>query len=104
MFIEGVAKLRLKQHKGLQDINRALAVDRTIFQAYLMRAAYYGVRKQVQFTSCYQFYDFTSCDLYYDKSYNDLDLVFATLFDLNTYEVAEENHVRRFHVSELWSL
>lgn len=43
----GVAKLRLKQHKGIQDVNRALAIDRTIFQAYLTRAAYYGVRKQV---------------------------------------------------------
>ncbi|XP_067933193.1 uncharacterized protein [Watersipora subatra] len=45
-YQRGVAKLRLKQHKGLQDINRALAIDRTIFQAYLTRAAYYGVRKQ----------------------------------------------------------
>jgi len=49
LIIEGVAKLRLKQHKGLQDINRALAIDRTIFQAYLTRAAYYGVRKQVRY-------------------------------------------------------
>lgn len=54
LSISGVAKLRLKQHKGLQDVNRALAIDRTIFQAYLTRAAYYGARKQVNSLSCLQ--------------------------------------------------
>lgn len=46
-LISGVTKLRLKQSKGIQDINRALALDRTIFQAYLTRASYYGARGQV---------------------------------------------------------
>lgn len=56
-FQRGVAKLRLNQ-RGIQDINKALAIDRRIFQAYLTRAAYYGMKKQVSelgFPSCLSF-------------------------------------------------
>ncbi|CAH1776552.1 unnamed protein product [Owenia fusiformis] len=45
-YQRGLSRMRLKQAKGIQDFNRALALDPKIFQAYLSRAAYYGLRGQ----------------------------------------------------------
>ncbi|XP_074650504.1 uncharacterized protein LOC141905524 isoform X2 [Tubulanus polymorphus] len=45
-YQRGLMKMKLKQSKGIQDFNRALAIDPTIFQAYLSRAAYYGMKGQ----------------------------------------------------------
>ncbi|XP_064636762.1 uncharacterized protein LOC135493378 isoform X2 [Lineus longissimus] len=43
-YQRGLVKMKLKQSKGIQDFNKALAIDPKIFQAYLSRAAYYGMR------------------------------------------------------------
>ncbi|XP_078601975.1 uncharacterized protein LOC144876496 isoform X1 [Branchiostoma floridae x Branchiostoma japonicum] len=43
-YQRGLTRLRLKQSKGIQDFNRALALDPYIFQAFLSRAAYYGMK------------------------------------------------------------
>ncbi|XP_023933182.1 tetratricopeptide repeat protein 6-like [Lingula anatina] len=45
-YQRGLSRIRLKQGKGIQDFNRALALDPKIFQVYLSRAAYYGLRGQ----------------------------------------------------------
>ncbi|XP_060594169.1 uncharacterized protein LOC132748578 isoform X2 [Ruditapes philippinarum] len=42
LYQRGMARMKLKMSKGIQDFNRALAINPTIFQAYLSRACYYG--------------------------------------------------------------
>ena len=37
-----MAKLKAGSARGVQDLNRALALDPTLFQAYLARASHYG--------------------------------------------------------------
>ncbi|KAK6173455.1 hypothetical protein SNE40_016901 [Patella caerulea] len=44
-YQRGLARMKLKQSKGVQDFNRALAINPKIFQAYLSRACYYGMKK-----------------------------------------------------------
>ena len=36
--------MKLRQSKGILDFNRALALDPKLFQAFLSRAAYYGMK------------------------------------------------------------
>ncbi|XP_076446152.1 uncharacterized protein LOC143283739 isoform X2 [Babylonia areolata] len=43
-YQRGLARMKLKQSKGIQDFNRALAINPNIFQAYLSRACYYGLK------------------------------------------------------------
>ncbi|KAK7097844.1 uncharacterized protein [Littorina saxatilis] len=43
-YQRGLARMKLKQSKGVQDFNRALAINPKIFQAYLSRACYYGLK------------------------------------------------------------
>ncbi|XP_046576439.1 LOW QUALITY PROTEIN: uncharacterized protein LOC124284394 [Haliotis rubra] len=43
-YQRGLARIKLKQSKGIQDFNRALAINPKIFQAYLSRACYYGLK------------------------------------------------------------
>ncbi|KAK2188117.1 hypothetical protein NP493_141g04003 [Ridgeia piscesae] len=45
-YQRGLAKLRLKQSKGIQDFNKALSLDPALFQAYLSRATYYGLKRR----------------------------------------------------------
>ncbi|ELT94016.1 hypothetical protein CAPTEDRAFT_222812 [Capitella teleta] len=45
-YRRGMTRMKLKQARGVQDFNRALALDPSLFQAYLSRAAFYGLRKQ----------------------------------------------------------
>ncbi|XP_052281417.1 uncharacterized protein LOC127878913 isoform X2 [Dreissena polymorpha] len=42
LYQRGMARMKLKMSKGIQDFNRALALNPTIFQAYLSRACFYG--------------------------------------------------------------
>lgn len=44
LYQRGMARMKLKMSKGIQDFNRALAINPHIFQAYLSRACYYGSR------------------------------------------------------------
>ncbi|CAL1530862.1 unnamed protein product [Lymnaea stagnalis] len=41
-YQRGMASVRLRQVRGIQDFNRALAINPKIFQAFLSRACYYG--------------------------------------------------------------
>ncbi|XP_067388344.1 tetratricopeptide repeat protein 6 [Emydura macquarii macquarii] len=43
-YQRGLCRMQLKQAKCIQDFNRALAVNPKHFQAYLSRAAYYGIK------------------------------------------------------------
>ncbi|XP_061164225.1 uncharacterized protein LOC133173256 [Saccostrea echinata] len=49
LYQRGVAKMKLSSRglsrEGIQDFNRALAINPRIFQAYLSRACYYGMKK-----------------------------------------------------------
>ncbi|XP_069130069.1 uncharacterized protein [Argopecten irradians] len=45
LYQRGVARTKLGMSKGIQDFNKALAINPKIFQAYLSRACYYGHRK-----------------------------------------------------------
>ncbi|XP_056011741.1 uncharacterized protein LOC125682590 isoform X3 [Ostrea edulis] len=49
LYQRGVAKMKLSSRglsrEGIQDFNRALAINPKIFQAYLSRACYYGMKK-----------------------------------------------------------
>ncbi|XP_053330275.1 uncharacterized protein LOC128504265 [Spea bombifrons] len=42
----GLCRMRLQQVKCVQDFNRALQINPNHFQAYLSRAAFYGIRKR----------------------------------------------------------
>ncbi|ESP04789.1 hypothetical protein LOTGIDRAFT_109285, partial [Lottia gigantea] len=44
-YQRGLARMKLRQYKGVQDFNRALAINPKIFQAFLSRACYYGMKK-----------------------------------------------------------
>ncbi|KAL4230368.1 cytochrome c oxidase subunit 1 [Mactra antiquata] len=44
LYHRGMARMKLKMSKGIQDFNRALAINPTIFQAYLSRACFYGIK------------------------------------------------------------
>ncbi|XP_059155839.1 uncharacterized protein LOC131940934 [Physella acuta] len=41
-YQRGLASVKLRQAKGIQDFNKALALNPKIFQAFLSRACYYG--------------------------------------------------------------
>ncbi|KAH9523334.1 hypothetical protein Btru_066421, partial [Bulinus truncatus] len=41
-YQRGLASVKLRHAKGIQDFNKALALNPKIFQAYLSRACYYG--------------------------------------------------------------
>lgn len=41
-YRRGLCRLKMDNPKGVQDLNRALAVDPTLFEAFLSRAAFYG--------------------------------------------------------------
>ncbi|XP_043930180.1 tetratricopeptide repeat protein 6 [Protopterus annectens] len=43
-YQRGLCKMRLKQVKCIQDFNRALTCNPNLFQAYLSRAAFYGIK------------------------------------------------------------
>ncbi|XP_070553805.1 uncharacterized protein [Ptychodera flava] len=43
-YQRGLVRMRLRQSKGVQDFNRALAINPKLFQAYLSRAAFYGMK------------------------------------------------------------
>ncbi|XP_012943224.1 uncharacterized protein LOC101857057 [Aplysia californica] len=43
-YQRGLAAVKMRQMKGIQDFNRALALNPKIFQAYLSRACYYGMK------------------------------------------------------------
>ncbi|XP_077983613.1 uncharacterized protein LOC144438458 [Glandiceps talaboti] len=43
-YQRGLVRMRLKQSKGVQDFNRALAINPKLFQVYLSRAAFYGMK------------------------------------------------------------
>ncbi|XP_072039506.1 uncharacterized protein [Amphiura filiformis] len=43
-YQRGLTRMKLRQAKGIVDFNRALALNPKLFQAYLSRAAYYGMR------------------------------------------------------------
>ena len=41
-YERGVAKLKAGHSKGIHDLNKSLAVDPDLFQAFLARAVHYG--------------------------------------------------------------
>lgn len=41
-YQRGIARMKMRLSKGIQDFNKALAINPKIFQAYLSRACYYG--------------------------------------------------------------
>ncbi|XP_077968120.1 uncharacterized protein LOC120326538 [Styela clava] len=43
-YHRGLCRLKMDHSKGVQDLNRALALDPTLFEAYLSRAAFYGTK------------------------------------------------------------
>ncbi|XP_071786267.1 uncharacterized protein [Asterias amurensis] len=43
-YQRGLTRMKLRQSKGILDFNRALALDPKLFQAFLSRAAYYGMK------------------------------------------------------------
>jgi len=43
-YQRGLTKMKLKHAKGIHDFNRALAINPMLFQAFLSRAAYYGMK------------------------------------------------------------
>ncbi|XP_071949677.1 uncharacterized protein [Antedon mediterranea] len=43
-FQRGLTRTKLKQSKGILDFNRALALNPKLYQAFLSRAAYYGMK------------------------------------------------------------
>ncbi|XP_064609394.1 LOW QUALITY PROTEIN: uncharacterized protein LOC135473473 [Liolophura sinensis] len=43
-YRRGLTRIRLKQAKGIQDFNRALALNPKLFQVFLSRACYYGMK------------------------------------------------------------
>ncbi|XP_041358343.1 uncharacterized protein LOC121375146 isoform X3 [Gigantopelta aegis] len=43
-YQRGLTRIKLKQSKGILDFNRALAIDPKIFQIFLSRACYYGLK------------------------------------------------------------
>ncbi|CAG5115741.1 unnamed protein product, partial [Candidula unifasciata] len=45
-FQRGLACVRLHNMKGILDFNRALVLDPKMFQAYLSRACYYGMKRK----------------------------------------------------------
>ncbi|KAL3878456.1 hypothetical protein ACJMK2_030805 [Sinanodonta woodiana] len=44
LYQRGISRMKMKLSKGIQDFNRALAINPKIFQAYLSRACYYGMK------------------------------------------------------------
>ena len=46
-YYRGLCKLHLREDKGMQDINTALALDNRLWQAYLTRACYYGLLRRL---------------------------------------------------------
>ncbi|XP_071844864.1 uncharacterized protein [Apostichopus japonicus] len=45
-YQRGLTRMKLRQNKGILDFNRALSLNPELFQAYLSRAAYYGMKKR----------------------------------------------------------
>ncbi|KAG8560814.1 hypothetical protein GDO81_015139, partial [Engystomops pustulosus] len=45
-YQRGLCRMRLQQSQCVQDFNKALQINPTHFQAYLCRAAFYGLRKR----------------------------------------------------------
>eukprot|EP00118_Oscarella_pearsei_P015724 m.143590 g.143590 ORF g.143590 m.143590 type:complete len:1883 (+) comp38394_c1_seq23:49-5697(+) len=45
-YRRGLVRFKLRQSRAVTDFNRALAVDPSLFQAYLSRAAYYALNKR----------------------------------------------------------
>ncbi|XP_048585429.1 uncharacterized protein LOC5512045 isoform X2 [Nematostella vectensis] len=43
-YQRGLTKMKLSHTKGVHDFNRALAINPKLFQAFLSRAAYYGMK------------------------------------------------------------
>ncbi|RDD46126.1 Tetratricopeptide repeat protein 6 [Trichoplax sp. H2] len=43
-YHRGLTRIKLKHPRAIQDINRALAIKSNFFQAYLSRAAYFGMK------------------------------------------------------------
>ncbi|XP_038063059.1 uncharacterized protein LOC119733763 isoform X2 [Patiria miniata] len=43
-YQRGLTRMKLRQSKGILDFNRALALNPKLFQAFLSRAAYYGMK------------------------------------------------------------
>ena len=41
-YERGVAKLKAGHGRGIHDLNKSLAIDPALFQAFLARAAHYG--------------------------------------------------------------
>lgn len=45
-YQRGLCRLKLDHSKGVQDLNRALALQPNLFEAYLSRAAFYCTKKR----------------------------------------------------------
>ncbi|XP_014340070.1 uncharacterized protein TTC6 [Latimeria chalumnae] len=45
-YQRGLCRMRLQQAKCIQDFNRALTINPKLFQAYLSRAAFYGIKEK----------------------------------------------------------
>ncbi|CAK8677862.1 unnamed protein product [Clavelina lepadiformis] len=45
-YYRGLCRLKLDHSKGVQDLNKALVLQPTLFEAYLSRAAFYSTKKR----------------------------------------------------------